>query len=260
MAGKQQQQTTMTRQIPDLPFEIPADDAKITKGKGGETTITVAELQAQIKAMQDKFEADTKSLRDTNLALMQTTPVQTQQLLPTEVDLKDLPDPVSDPTGYAKAVADRTRQALENAARNQQVVATSQNLQTNRLNALWEDFSDKYADYAKNPGRVRYLAQEVAAKAEARGRDVQKYMYTPQFMADVVTLYDKEFGKPQGEDDGDGTDDGEGTVLDKDDLRTGGIPGGGPKTSKPPKNTEDEQGVSIMEGVRSWQQKTGFSI
>ena len=260
MAGKKQQgqQAPLTRQIPDLPFEIPADEAKITKGgEGG--TITVAELQAQIKAMQDKFEADTKSLRDTNLALMQTAPVQTQQMLPTEVDLKDLPDPVTDAQGYAKAVAERTQQALQNAARNAQAMAGQQNQQAGRLNALWEDFAEHYKDYAGQPGRIRYLAQEVAAKAEARGRDVQKYMFTPQFQADVVALYDKEFGKPV-DPNADDTDDGEGSVLDKDDLRTSGIPGGGPKTSRPAPKPEDEQGVSIMEGVRSWQQKTGFSI
>ncbi len=261
MARKvKQTQNDMSRQIPDLPFEIPADQADIKKaGEGGEANTTVAELQAQLKAMREEFAREQKIAHETNLALMQQAPAQTQQFLPTEIEMKGLPDPVSDPEAYASEVAKRTRQAFVNEQKNQQIVAAQAGNDNARVNALWEDFSEAYPEYAKDPSRVSYIAQKLAEKAKARGRDVNKYMFAASatFFSDAVKLYDKEFGRPAGEEV---DDDDEGSVLDADELRTSGIPGGGPKSRAVPKDEEGEQGKSIMDGIRSWQQKSGFSI
>lgn len=245
------------RQIPDLPFEVPADLAKVEKADGEtDGTTTIAALQEQIKLMQ----ANQKALEATNLALMQQAPVVTPQLLPTEVDTKGLPDPVTDPEAYAKELQSRMRTAFQNEQKNQQAVAQAQTSQQGKIDALWEDFKEQYGDYAEQAERMQYIATKLANRAAQRGRDVGKYMFasSPQFFADAVALYDKEFGKP-GSETADDDDDG-GSLLEADEIRTAGIPGGGPKGRQAPKDEDDIQGKSIMQGVREWQQKSGFSI
>lgn len=251
----------MVRVLPDLPFEIGADDAEIKKADGDQSgmSTTVAQLQEQLAQMQ----ANLKLQQETNLALMQQTPTVIPTLRPTEVNMDDLPDPVTDAKGYAAEVAKRTREAMANEKYNEGVQAKLANDQTTKINALWEDFAEKYSDYAKDPSRVEYIANKLAQRAQARGRDVGKYMFgaSSQFFADAVALYDKEFGKPgAGDDDAEDGDDGA-SLLDADEIRTAGIPGGGPKGQRLKSDEDAEvQGKSMFDGLRQWQQKAGFSI
>jgi len=246
-----------TKVLPDLPFDMGADDAKIGGAPQGEQ-ITVAQLQEQIKAMQGQLENANK----TNLALMTQAPVIQPQLKPTEVDTKNLPDPVAEPEAYAVELAKRTRQAIRNEAENAQIEAGQKSTANDKIAGLWEDFREAYPEYAKDQKKIEFVATEVAEKAAKRGRDVSKYMFGASsiFFADAVAEYDKLFGKPKGAEAEDGDDDDD-DGLDDDVGRTRGIPGGGPSGRSSAVADEDANvSQSMFDGLKKWQLKNGFTL
>jgi hypothetical protein len=243
---------------PDLPFDQPAEE-KTPAQQTVDTNATVETLKAQIAQMQSELAISNRE----KLALMTQAPTVQPQMRPTDVDLKGLPDPVTDPEKYAQEIAARTRQALANEQHNAQQIKAAEGSQADKLNALWADFKEANPGYA-DESKVRYIAQELAQKAQARGRDVQKYMFltADTFFGDVTKLYDKTFGKPAGGVEAEPSDE-DGSLLDDEaEVRTQGIPGGGPSGKSAAAVDEDKaaQGKSMFDGLKSWQLKNGFTI
>lgn len=256
MAKTQKKPAEQTgRILPDLPFDQGTPEPKEPAQKASDMEAVLAEMRAQVA----KLSGDLETANKERMALMTQAPIVQPQMRSTEVNMKDLPDPIQEPEKYAAEVHKRSREALQNEQLNAQAIAQTQNDAQGKLATLWEDFKETNPLYA-DEGKVRYIAQEVAAKAQARGRDVQKYMFTTPdtFFGDVKKLYDKTFGAPKAEG---AEDDDEGSVLDEDDNRTAGIPGGGPSGGK--KVSEEDlagPGKSMFDGVKSWQLKNGFTI
>ncbi len=238
----------------DLPFDQ-GEEEKAAGAPQSQDTV-LAELRAQIAGMQSALEQTKRE----NMALMTQAPVAQPQLRPTDVKLDDLPDPVSDPKAYGEALVARTRQSIINEQHNQNLQNAAGAASERDLQNLWQDFVEGHPDYADET-KVRFIAQELAQKAAQRKRDVNKYMFvtTETFFSDVTKLYDKTFGAPKKDGVVAEEDDDNGSVLD--DNRTAGIPGGGPSgRSAAPIDEDKLAGKSMFEGVKSWQQKNGFTI
>lgn len=255
MAGKTKALKVPTnRVLEDLPFDRGEEGKIEQKAQEPDMQAILAELRGQVA----KLSGDLDTANKERLALMtQATPVQ-PQMRSTEVNLKDLPDPVQEPEKYAQEIAKRTREALQNEQYNAGIQQQQQTQQAGDLEALWEDFKEANPLYA-DEGKVRYIAQELAQKAAKRKRDVGKYMFVTSdtFFSDVTKLYDKTFGAPKaaGEED-----DDDGSVLDDDDNRTAGIPGGGPSGKSSAKPDEDaDVSKSSFDGLKQWQLKHGFT-
>src|SRR5690606_29580715 len=123
----------------------------------------IADLNAQISNMQK-----------TNLALMQTPKVAPQA--PGPLNLQGLPDPTLEPEKYAAEVAKRTEAHMAAQRRYEQEIASQEGAQNQTLNAVWEDFKERHGAYAQDPEKVEIVARRVAAKAAARGIDVNRYI------------------------------------------------------------------------------------
>ena len=239
----------------DLPFDQGEEDKAAGAPQSQDTVL--AELRAQIAGMQSALEQTKRE----NMALMTQAPVAQPQFKPTEVKLDDLPDPVSDPKAYGEALVARTRQSIINEQHNQNLQNAAGAASERDLQNLWQDFVEGHPDYADET-KVRFIAQELAQKAAQRKRDVNKYMFvtTETFFSDVTKLYDKTFGAPKAA--GVEVEPDEGSLLDADEGRTAGIPGGGPSSKSAAQPNEDAmaQGKSMFDGLKSWQLKNGFTI
>ena len=165
--------------------------------------VDVDGLKAQISALTSTV----TKLQETNYALMASpAPVSGTNDLrePGEVNLSDLPDPISSPEEYTRTLSERITKhskALMDYERKQTEAKTSE---SNRLDGLWDGFKDEYSEkgYA-DADKVGYATQLVVNRAKKRGVDVNKYAFqtTPKFYEDITKEYDKVFGSPVKDDE-----------------------------------------------------------
>jgi hypothetical protein len=238
--------------LPDFGTDDDEGAYDASKAKTGEkdTAAEIAELRAKLAEL-DRYKADAERLQSANLALMSAPVVQAQpQMLPTEPDMKNLPDPTEQPQQYATEVAKRTAVAIQNAQKNSQVVTDTQQSAQQKLNALWTDFNAEYSEYAKNPNLVKFAAQEVASQAAQRGMDVNRYMFANSkgFMADVAKYIEKNFAPQKTEEE----DDDE-----ADDVRTVGMFGGAEGKGRVTQQQEEGPGDAFAD-IRDFQRRTGW--
>lgn len=242
-----QEQDDMRRFFPDIGVDEPDDDKKASSEDP-----TTALLQ-KIGALEEKF---TQAQRDNETLRQQQSAMLSQPIISTRVEgpqLLELPDPVADPKAYAEALRKNIRAELDFERQQERAQFQEQNTMQQRTNGLWNDFSTKHSDYAKDPERVKIAATQVAEAARARGVDVNKYMFlTPdQFMNDVKAKMDS-FGWGKQAEGGDDDDD-------DDEIRTAGISGGLESGGRPSSvSKQDQQAGSIYDGIKEWQAKTGF--
>lgn len=214
----------------------------------------VAELQAKLAALESQL----SNVSRANSALSSQVTIP-QPPVPPQFDMSKAPDPVENPQGYAKFVMDAANAKIEyekNAILYQQEMSRTQ---AERSNALWNDFSTKYKDYAADDEKVAIATQQVVAKARAKGIDPEKYMYGQSeiFMKDIVSEMDRLFGKAGAAASAGSDDDDD----DEDDVRTdvfGGANAGvggaaAAKAQQPP-----ERYGSLSKDLMAWQEKTGF--
>jgi hypothetical protein len=213
----------------------------------------VAELQAKLAALESQL----SNVGRANAALSsQITIPQAPQ--PPQIDMSKAPDPVENPQGYAKFIMDAANAKIDyekNVILYQQEQSRTQ---SERVSALWNDFSSKYKEYAADDERVAIATQQVVAKARAKGIDPEKYMYGQSeiFMKDVVGEMDRLFGKP-GAAAAAGADDDE---DDEDDVRTDVFGGATAGTGQSPatRQAPPEKYGSLSKDLMAWQEKTGF--
>lgn len=240
----------LKQMFPDMPdstdFEQPEEKPTVKADDNAALTA----LQAQVAQLTSQL-AQTR-----RQAVKQDT--DTVPLPPAELDLSkiELPDPIDDPKGYAKALIAATTAHADAKIKYEKDVIMWQNRQvaTNQTKAdnLLSGFNAKYADYAKNSRQVEVAAAQILSRAKARGEDINDYMYghSDQFYADVVAEIDDLFGKPKG------------TASDEDDDdRADALPSGqiggqdGPSGER--KAPPSRYGALGSE-LRTWQEKTGF--
>lgn len=180
------------------------------------------------------------------------------------VDLKGLPDPLTETEAYNTALAERVSAAI--AQGNAQFHAQQRQAASyeNNADALFEDFSEKYPLYSDNEDRIAFVAQKVAQRAQSRNIDVQKYMFvtSDKFFRDVVKEYDGIFGKPVEESDEDEGENEDTRVIntknipaEDDDGRDTSIPGGQAPGQRV--NTQLKQGDMIKD-LADLQRASGF--
>lgn len=241
---------------PDIPtrddFEQKNDTTKQT---ANQPNAEVAELRAQIAALQSRLDGQSRA----------HTAIQTRQVevppQPPKIDMKQAPNPVDDPEGYAVFVQNAIDAKVQYEKdlfdwQNRQQVSVAQQTQN-----LWDSFSAKYKDYAKDTKKVAIAAREVTDRARAARRDVDKYMYdtSDEFMRDVAAEMDALWGKPKATEQ---SADVEVDDENEDDGRTGGLFGGGQQSvferaagnpAQPkPKYTQ------MSQDIIDWQKKNGL--
>jgi hypothetical protein len=252
MAKKSTPQASQGLQMPDLQWlETPEEKTAKATAAGTDDATTLKALQDQIA----KLSGDLDNQRQTNMALMAQPMIQAAPQAPS-VNMKNLPDPTLDPEAYAAEVAQRTTAYIGQVQQLQQAQAASVGQSDRRVEALWQDFNEKYPQFSKNPDQVEFAATKVAERAKARGIDVGKYIFgaAPVFMADVAKEMEKVFGKPV---DPDADDEATG-----DDVRTAGIAGGqesGGRAVKAEDRGPAFQPNSMFGDVQAWQARTGFT-
>lgn len=203
--------------------------------------LTIAELKGQVMSLSNANTVNGVPQRDIRPSL------------PTEPDFTKLPDPVTQPAEYGKAVQD----AIALANQNKEYLARWDNAQLTKASKAAEklhtSFAKKFPEYAKNRKAVELFASEAVEDAIAGGTvDANKYMFGTQdvFFADVVAKMDEAgFGKKALEKDADeGEDDASGRAVGVPD---GHAPGGG-KTAK-----ADVAPASMFSSLNTWRAKTG---
>lgn len=223
---------------------------------------TLADVQKQLTTLSADYaelRKENEAYRANQAALLSGASYTKPEFLNAEPDLKDLPDPGEDSAKYGVELAKRFQTALGNKQHNDNLqMEQYRDAQTQR-ELLWQDFQTAYGDYAKDPQKIGIASEQVARIAKARKMDVDKYMFgagQKQFMADVVTMHDKLFGKPvapETEEDDEGDDN--------EDNRTMGIFGGQESGGKPTAGkdtrTAKEPG-GFTQAIREWQIKNGF--
>lgn len=183
---------------------------------------------------------------------------------PVQVSVEGLPDPITAPEAYAKALNERISGAIttgiegriEYAEASRQHKASSQAGHQERADALWEEFRETYPDLAEDETLVEVAVRRVSQRAQRRGVDLDTYMFrtSENFMADVaaetrkVQEKYKKADKPEPK-------PGEGQGAQDDPGRTGGIFGGVPASGGPA--APDAEGDMVKE-LQDVQRKTGF--
>lgn len=215
---------------------------------------TAAAADPKVTALEAQVAALTAQLARPAPAIPAS--VFTQQQAPmaptfdTEPNLKDLPDPVTDPEGYGREMAKRFSDALgqrEAAARWQ---AQQQQEQTDKMDALLEEFQDKYPQFADDEDLIELASRKVATRQKRKGIDPVKYMLmqSDQFFGEVVAEIQKIApGRGNHVED-----------TEEEDDRTSGIPGGlesGASGSGTRKAAPAEDPFSPW---REFQEKSGF--
>lgn len=188
------------------------------------------------------------------------------------LNLEGLPDPIDDSKGYAKAIAERTL-AYQGAMQSYQNAKTEQSKpQTlGDPDALWDDFTEQFPNYAENESRIRFATAEVAGRLAKRGVNVQEYMFkhADRFYKDITKEYDKTFGDPT---DVEQEDHDQQTKIeprqrkvttkvkeednDGDDGRSQGIIGG--SEMQGPRQGSQKAPGGMIEDLQAIQRKTGY--
>jgi len=174
-----------------------------------------------------------------------------------EMDLSDLPDPLEDPKGYSKAFNARLQKTiLDNVSAIREQEAEQNRLQAEqagKVEAIWADFSDEYAEYAENQDKVSFAAEKALTKLSRKGvANVQKYMEVARedFFKSVVKEYDNIFGKPNGA--------GAEAEEDGDNIRTSGVFGGSQLSAAKKKTDDGEDKGGLVEDIHTIQRKLGL--
>lgn len=245
---------------------VPDPDAgRKAKGTGEGENPDMKAMMAQITALGKQVE----SLQGAQMAMLSVPSVPQVAPQPKEapkVDLTGLPDQITDPQGYEKALNERISAVisakLEHLSAAQQAQASRQKQHDDRIAALWDDFGERYSDLAMHPDIIEVAATKVITKARKRGLDVDRYMFGPgsSFLDDVAREMKTRYGKllaPEGkgadedaEDEGD--DDGE-----QADARTDGMFGGAAPGAKPAEGKKQAPG-DLLDDLKGLQRISGM--
>lgn len=208
----------------------------------------------------DALEAESRRKDQTIASLLAQPQIQTQQRQePTvpEVNFDGLPDPVSDPTGYQKAISKRIAEAIDGGVKSHlsayQSREQAEETEAERAAALWDSFRKDYSDLAEHEDLVRASAARVLQQVKNSGIDGERYMLAnqQQFFKDIDADMRSRYGKLFESDEDDGSDPG-----DEDDGRAAAVFGGTMGSGKP---APKPAGVKSMDDeISVFQRKMGL--
>lgn len=251
------------------------EEKKDPAAAGGANDLAIRALQEQISMLRDM---NSRAARASTALLSQNPADNQPPRVITEMNLDNLPDPVTDPQGYAKEIARRGQEMIA-SQRNYDAWAQRQAQQHNEaLNGVWERFAKDHSEYAAHDKLFTAAAANVVNAARSRNIDPNKLVLgdTDNFFEDVMKemrelaggedLFKKADG--EGDENEDETVDMENNVdpiatggLDDDgpDGRTAGVFGGADSGNKPgPSKTAGE--VDMFSELKQWQQKQGWHL
>lgn len=235
MADNQQPQ----KMYPDLAWFEEEDE----KPAAAAPAADVAALQKRIDDLTSQL---ARPVQLPTAAFQQVQPVRPQ--LSTEVSYDGLPDPVTDPQGYAREVATRIRTADANQKVLDDFDAAQTNQQQRFRDGLWADFQSKHTDYA-DFDQVEFFAGKEVENMLAQGIDANRFIAAnrEKFFENVVSRIEKAIPRKQ-------------LAKEEEDEpanRTTGMFGGLESGGKTVKTAEDRP-QSMFDDVRKWQERTGF--
>lgn len=235
-------------------FGIPNEDDDTVAKEEPKKDVDVDALVARL----DRLEQDNISLQQSNIALM-SAPKQVYQHAPApaqqETMLADLPDPVSDPDAYTRALETRINERIDGAlAANKQATQDAAK-SSSRIDALWTEFAEDHPDYAENSKLTEYCATKVAETADAKGLNLDTYMFTnsKQFFKDIIGEMDSMLPKQETTEPKENTKDTE----NEDDNRTGGIFGGLETGGSTSSGSDVEEG-DLISDLTDLQRQSGY--
>jgi hypothetical protein len=228
-----------------------------------------------MKALQDQIamlrEAQNRNSR-TSSALMSQTGVDQPPQVITEMNLENLPDPVTDPQGYAREIAKRGQEMIASQRNYDAWAATKQKQSATAYDTVWNKFTQDHPEYAAHEKLVKAAATSVIAEARSRNLDPNKLVLgdTENFFEDVMKeMRDMAGGDTifKAEDDTDETDDNNagasGASLETEDEddpdRTAGVFGGQDSGGRPNPSAKPVE-TDMFKDIREFQQKNGWHL
>lgn len=213
------------------------------------------ELQKRLTALED----ENRRLRQTSQALQTAAPrVQQDIPAPPKLDLTDgLPDYVSDPEGFNRALAERvsayTNGVVEHRDAQRNAAAQQQNDIKAKTDRLWKGFTEKYESLKDQTELVEFAAGRVLAEKQAQGLDIERYAFTSSedFYEDVakrVYTLNPALAPKQ---------DTDPFNRDVPEGRTAGVFGGQESGGRPAEQSRDVPGDFIAD-VKALQKIGGF--
>lgn len=221
----------------------------------GDSVVKQSEVDNKISEQLSALMKRVDDLSSQNELLRSQPPIQINapQAAPVQQqEQEQIPDPVLHGAEYTQWLlrrADALAQERINAvvAAQQEQAQNSdayENLWTNFLavegNDVWED----------EPEKVEVAARKVSKKLQAKGIDVNTYMFqhSDRFFKDITSTLEKDFGKP-----GEAEETDEGDDVD----RTGGLMGGQPAPINKAK-TDNSVGPDMLGDLTTIQRKGGW--
>lgn len=238
--------------FPDIDF----DDTGLEQPGNGPTdnkTVTVdwaakyAELEGRLNSLQE----------ERNLLLAKPL-VNVPPQPPQPMSFDGLPDAALDQVAHDRALVERLNEHNRAVAAFEAQVQGQGQSREQRYDAIWDDFSVEYEDYAEDQSKAEFAASKVLARAQKKGIDIDNYAlnHTAKFMKDVAAEMDSIFGAPNGE-----------TAPNMDinpkqaprarASRTDGMLGGGEGGNKPAKATAGNPN-DMGQVIRKFQLDYGF--
>lgn len=244
MADKQEQDEL----FPDFSFdgdneevddENESDDNDSGSEEGGESgdkeDLEKAELKKRIEQQDKRFdEIMTTMLRNQ----------QSQQPDAVEDQFKemDVPNPVDDPDGFAKAVQHNADMRVKREIAN----VEARQRETESSSKIWNQFEEKYPELAKHEDIVEAVSGKIAKDMTAAGVDFRNYVATDpeRFFDKVAERMNSLIAGLSGPGSAD---------------RTSGLVGSnGGKKPKKRGNPDDSDGDSLIDDLKSMQVKSGL--
>jgi hypothetical protein len=236
---------------------------------GGGNDVAIRALQEQISMLRDLTNRTGRGAA----ALMSTAATDPAPKVITEMNLENLPDPVTDPQGYGREIAKRGQEMIA-SQRNYDAWAQRQVAnQSTALNSVWERFTKEHGEFAAHEKLVTAAAANVIGAAKARNIDANKYVLgdTENFFEDVMAEMKEMAGEDafKVKDETDEMDDGTGGEgiavggLDEDDEeadRSAGVFGGNDSGSRPNPDKQKDAPADMFSEIRKFQQKDGWHL
>lgn len=215
-----------------------------------DTTALLAKIDALEKRLGDAASAPQYPM------VNQQVQQQQQHVTPADVrvDLKDMPDPATDMEAYNSELAKRVNTAVQAQTQAVGTRLTQQFEQRTATDRLWNGFREKHPEWAKYEPLVETVAKRVVSDADAKGVDLQKYMFSQPdlFYSDLDKALSASYGKLLDDAEEEEGDEGD------DNNRTSGLAGQPGVSAGKGKGAGEPKGGSMLDDLAKVQRSMGL--
>lgn len=171
MADKKTEQDEL---FPDFTFESDAEDVEEDNDEPEGKKEDDEQEDAEKVELKKKVEQQDKRFDEIMDAMLRNQQPQQQVEPQDQFREMEVPSPIDDPDGFAKAVqhnADmRVKRELANAEARQR--------ETENSSKIWNQFQSKYPELAKHEDVVEVVSQKIAKDMQEAGIDFKRYVAT----------------------------------------------------------------------------------